>query len=107
VEISAKSGQIRGFKVTKGEEDKTATAYPFRMEAESTIEYFTPKEGFQISSLLKNPMIIMIGVTFLMILVIPRMMAGIDPEALQQELSGGSAQPREPPPKWQPSAVSD
>jgi hypothetical protein len=56
--------------------------------------FFEKREGFKISSILMNPMAIMMGVTLLIMVVMPKMMANMDPEQLkemQQMQSGGLA----------------
>mmetsp|Transcript_37525 Transcript_37525/g.65937 ORF Transcript_37525/g.65937 Transcript_37525/m.65937 type:complete len:102 (-) Transcript_37525:24-329(-) len=55
--------------------------------------FFEKREGFQWSSLLMNPMAIMMGVTLLIMVVFPKMMANMDPEQLKemQQMQGGIA----------------
>jgi len=52
-------------------------------------------------------MTIMIGVTVLMTVLLPKMMASIDQEALQEmQNPGGEQAPREPPVKWTPPPLN-
>ena len=55
--------------------------------------FFEKREGFKVGSILMNPMAIMMGVTLLIMLVMPKMMANMDPEQLKemQEMQGGIA----------------
>jgi len=109
--ISKGGGQVRVFKSNSGGSDKDLLPYPLVVKPEDEIDYFLVREGFQVMSLVKNPMAIMIGITLLMTLVLPKMMASIDPEALQEmtnpTTTGTDGQPivREPPPKWCPPPI--
>ena len=55
--------------------------------------FFEKREGFKIGSILMNPMAIMMGVTLLIMAVMPKMMANMDPEQLKemQQMQGGIA----------------
>lgn len=70
---------------------------PFPLPLEPLVAkptFFEKREGFQWSSLLMNPMVMMMGVTLLIMVVIPGMMKNMDPEALEemrQMQSGGLA----------------
>ena len=46
--------------------------------------FFEKREGFQWSSILMNPMAIMMGVTLLIMFAFPKMMANMDPEQLKE-----------------------
>jgi len=74
--------------------------YPLRIEPEGINQYFMIREGFSIMSLLKNPMLIMMGVTLAFTFLIPKMMASIDPEALAEMQGKDKKENLEPPPKW-------
>ena len=56
--------------------------------------FFEKREGFKIGSILMNPMAIMMGVTLLIMAVMPKMMANMDPEQLKemQQMQGGIAE---------------
>ncbi|KAL1520385.1 hypothetical protein AB1Y20_021971 [Prymnesium parvum] len=69
---------------------------PFPLPLEPLVAkpvFFEKREGFQWSSLLMNPMAIMMGVTLLIMVVFPKMMANMDPEQLKemQQMQGGIA----------------
>jgi len=109
IDVSSRNnGQVRAFKAEPGSSSKEAAVlpYPLKLEPDRIMDYFMVREGFQIMSLLKNPMLIMLGVTLIMTLVLPKMMSSIDPEALQ-EMQGGAtnAQQRELPLKWTAPAL--
>lgn len=48
------------------------------------VEYDIKPAGFSVLSLFSNPMILMMGVMMLMLLVMPRLMAGMDPEDIKE-----------------------
>ncbi|KAK9762671.1 hypothetical protein K7432_011374 [Basidiobolus ranarum] len=58
--------------------------YPLRISPFQKIEYFTAREGFSISSLFANPMMLMMGVSVIMMFLLPKMMDNIDPDALKE-----------------------
>ncbi|XP_044432707.1 ER membrane protein complex subunit 7 homolog [Triticum aestivum] len=47
-------------------------------------QYYEPREPFNILSLLKSPMGMMVGFMVLMVVVMPKMMENIDPEEIKQ-----------------------
>ncbi|CAG8519707.1 7564_t:CDS:2, partial [Paraglomus occultum] len=65
---------------------KTANAllYPLELKARTMADYFSPRESFSIASLFANPLIIMMGVSIVLLVVMPKMMEGLDPEALKE-----------------------
>jgi len=99
VDISSKTGTIKASRVA----DKSIAPYPLKLEPEAINDYFMVKEGFKITSLFMNPMMIMIGVSVVFIFLIPRVMGSLDEETLK-ELQGNQ-QPLEPPPKWTPAPI--
>jgi len=70
VEVNTKGGTIRVKKF--GDQSTNTLSYPIRLEAERPADYFLIREGFQIGSILKNPMMIMVGFTVVMTVLIPR-----------------------------------
>ena len=69
---------------------------PFPLPLEPLVAkptFFEKREGFQWSAMLMNPMVLMMGVTLLIMVVFPKMMANMDPEQLKemQEMQGGFA----------------
>ncbi|RIA98685.1 hypothetical protein C1645_748935 [Glomus cerebriforme] len=65
--------------------------YPLELPARSTSEYFMVRDGFSITSLFANPYIIMMGFSVLLLFIMPKMMANMDPNALK-ELQENQAQ---------------
>merc|ERR1712032_1502707 len=59
----------------------------------ANLNFFEKREGFKISAILMNPMALMMGVTLIIMLVMPKMMANMDPEQLKemQQMQGGLA----------------
>jgi len=60
---------------------------PFPLPLEPLVAkptFFEKREGFQWSSMLMNPMVIMMGVTVLIMFVFPKMMANMDPDQLKE-----------------------
>ncbi|GBB91874.1 hypothetical protein RclHR1_01930016 [Rhizophagus clarus] len=65
--------------------------YPLELPARSASEYFMVRDGFSIASLFANPYIIMMGFSVLLLFIMPKMMANMDPDALK-ELQENQAQ---------------
>lgn len=59
----------------------------------------------QVMSLLKNPMMLMMGVTLGMTWVIPKIMGSLDEEALEELQGGANRQQLEEPPTWEPPTL--
>ncbi|KAI8849297.1 hypothetical protein BC829DRAFT_391960 [Chytridium lagenaria] len=57
---------------------------PLELPCRAQFNYFTPREGFDVMSILSNPMILMMGGSLVMFFVLPKMMSGIDPETLKE-----------------------
>jgi len=70
---------------------------PFPLPLEPLVAkptFFEKREGFNWGGMLMNPMVIMMGVTVMIMFVMPKMMANMDPEQLkemQEMQSGGLA----------------
>lgn len=69
---------------------------PFPLPLEPLVAkptFFEKREGFNWSSMLMNPMVLMMGVTVLIMVVFPKMMSNMDPEQLKemQQMQGGLA----------------
>merc|ERR1711988_1318288 len=69
---------------------------PFPLPLEPLVAkptFFEKREGFQWTSMLANPMVLMMGVTVLIMFVMPKMMQNMDPEQLKemQQMQGGLA----------------
>jgi len=55
-------------------------AVPLALRPVSQAEYFQKRQPYNVLGLLKNPMVIMMGVTLLLVIVFPRLMANMSPE---------------------------
>ncbi|ORY99886.1 hypothetical protein BCR43DRAFT_125960 [Syncephalastrum racemosum] len=61
-----------------------SVSHPFELGAKAPSIYFAERQGFNVLGMFKNPMFLMIGFSGLMMLVLPKMMANMDPEALKE-----------------------
>ena len=59
---------------------KRALKYPLVINPKGTYQYFETKKGFSIFGLLRNPMVIMMLFSVGLMVVMPKMMDGLDPE---------------------------
>lgn len=59
---------------------KTPIKYPLVLTPYATYDYFEPKRGFSIFGLLKNPMVLMMLVSAGLMVAMPKLMEGLDPE---------------------------
>jgi hypothetical protein len=57
---------------------------PMTIEPVGEHEYFVKREGFNVASMLMNPYMLMMGFSLVMMLVLPKMMSSLDPEALEE-----------------------
>ena len=94
LDVSAKeSGKMRALLT----HSRQPLPFPLPLEPlVPTPSFFEKREGFQWSAYLMNPMVIMMGVSLLLMVVFPKMMANMDPEqlkemkAMQAGMQGGS-----------------
>lgn len=59
---------------------KQPAAYPLVLNAIATYDYFEKRQGFSIFSILKNPMVLMMGFSAILMFAMPKMMEGLEPE---------------------------
>ena len=59
---------------------KRALKYPLVLNPKGTYQYFETKKGFSIFALLRNPMVIMMLFSVGLMVMMPKMMEGLDPE---------------------------
>jgi len=87
VDVSAKTqGKLRALMT----HNRLPLPFPIPIEPlVASPTFFEKREGFKIGSILGNPMAIMMGVTLLIMLVMPKMMANMDPEQLKEMQQGG------------------
>ena len=59
---------------------KQATMHPLVLNAIATYDYFEPRKGFSIFSILANPMVLMMAFSVGLMFLMPKMMEGLEPE---------------------------
>ncbi|KAF9141460.1 ER membrane protein complex subunit 7 [Mortierella sp. GBA39] len=57
---------------------------PLTLVPRAPTTFFIPREGFKLSSLFANPMMLMMGASVLMLFVMPKLMANMDSEAMEE-----------------------
>lgn len=60
--------------------NKRVIKYPLVLNPKGTYQYFEMKRGFSLLALFKNPMVIMMLFSVGMMVMLPKMMEGLDPE---------------------------
>jgi len=90
LDVSATSGKARALLT------HSRQPLPFPLPLEPLVAkptFFEKREGFNWGGMLMNPMVLMMGVTLLIMVVFPKMMANMDPEQLKemQAMQGGMA----------------
>eukprot|EP00545_Synedropsis_sp_CCMP1620_P008049 CAMPEP_0119010714 /NCGR_PEP_ID=MMETSP1176-20130426/5194_1 /TAXON_ID=265551 /ORGANISM="Synedropsis recta cf, Strain CCMP1620" /LENGTH=208 /DNA_ID=CAMNT_0006963427 /DNA_START=68 /DNA_END=694 /DNA_ORIENTATION=+ len=68
---------------------KQVLKHPLQLKAHAYFQYFEEKKGFSPTSILKNPMMLMMLVSVAMMLLMPKMMENLDPEErekMQQQM---------------------
>mmetsp|Transcript_10413 Transcript_10413/g.22638 ORF Transcript_10413/g.22638 Transcript_10413/m.22638 type:complete len:249 (-) Transcript_10413:305-1051(-) len=63
---------------------KQAIPHPLELTAHASYEYYEPRQGFSPFSILKNPMLLMMLVSVGGMVMMPKMMEGLDPEQKEQ-----------------------
>ncbi|KAI8367335.1 hypothetical protein BD560DRAFT_399926 [Blakeslea trispora] len=61
--------------------------HPFELQAKAESEYFMQRQGFNVMSMFKNPMFLMLGFSAIMMFFMPKLMAAVkdmDPEAAKE-----------------------
>ncbi|KAG0199311.1 hypothetical protein BGX28_007382 [Mortierella sp. GBA30] len=61
-----------------------ALQLPLSLVPRAPTSYFIPREGFKVSHLFANPMMLMMGFSVIMLFVMPKLMANMDPEAMEE-----------------------
>ncbi|KAI7884253.1 hypothetical protein K492DRAFT_142909 [Lichtheimia hyalospora FSU 10163] len=87
LEVDKEKGLTRAAYSIYGQSwDKTGytVEQPLELRAKAVANYFMQRQGFNIFGLFKNPMFLMLGVSALMLVVMPKMMQNLDPEALKE-----------------------
>lgn len=68
---------------------------PLEIAAAAREVIFMPREGFNVASLFKNPMMLMMGVSVIFLFIMPKLAKSIDPDMLkemQEGMSGAAPQ---------------
>ncbi|KAG0046077.1 hypothetical protein BGZ83_008726 [Gryganskiella cystojenkinii] len=79
--------QAKAYLVTLGSDwsnNDNALQFPITFVPRAPSSYFVPREGFQIKHLFANPMMLMMGFSVIMLFLMPKLMANMDPEAMQE-----------------------
>ncbi|KAJ1673772.1 hypothetical protein EV182_004584 [Spiromyces aspiralis] len=63
--------------------DAPTIEYPLKIQAINKHEFVVPREGFNIIGLFMNPYMLMIGASLVLVLIVPKLQANMDPEVLQ------------------------
>ncbi|KAJ3410910.1 hypothetical protein HDV05_003041 [Chytridiales sp. JEL 0842] len=69
-------------------------ALPLVLPARAKVNFFMKREGFSVLSLFQNPMMLMMGGSLLFFFVFPKMLNGMDPEALKELQEKRGTQPK-------------
>mmetsp|Transcript_26401 Transcript_26401/g.105695 ORF Transcript_26401/g.105695 Transcript_26401/m.105695 type:complete len:221 (-) Transcript_26401:289-951(-) len=74
---------------------KRSIAYPLRLVSPGKKQYFEQRERVGLHTVIRNPMLLMLGFTALMVVVMPKLMDNMDPEekAKLQEQMGAAQDP--------------
>ncbi|RKP08257.1 hypothetical protein THASP1DRAFT_23714 [Thamnocephalis sphaerospora] len=87
VKLSIENGAVQATVSATGAEWGSPGAglpYPLTLSPLAQREFFAKREGFNIMSLFANPYMLMMGFSVIMLVVMPKMMKNMDPEALQE-----------------------
>ena len=63
---------------------KQSIDYPLVLTAHASYQYYEPRQGFNLYGIFKNPMLLMMLVMGGMMVLMPKMMEGLDPEQKEQ-----------------------
>jgi len=63
---------------------KQVLPHPLLLTAHAKYEYFEPRMGFSLLGLLKNPMLLMMLFSGVLMFLMPKMMENLDPEQKEQ-----------------------
>ncbi|KAL7553419.1 hypothetical protein ACHAWF_016701 [Thalassiosira exigua] len=63
---------------------KQAVPHPLELVAHASYEYFEPQQGFSVLGIFKNPMMLMMIVSLGGMMLMPKMMEGLDPDQKEQ-----------------------
>eukprot|EP00742_Colponemidia_sp_Colp-10_P003485 GILJ01003712.1.p1 GENE.GILJ01003712.1~~GILJ01003712.1.p1 ORF type:complete len:233 (-),score=41.20 GILJ01003712.1:165-863(-) len=94
VDIS-KANKIIATLSTLMDERGARLQYPLLLLPSRPYEFFEKREEMSIVGLVKNPMVLMVGFSLLMMFALPKMQQNMDPEQLKemQQMTGGDMDP--------------
>ena len=79
LEVSSKGSQLRTKAYTNNEMvRRAALPYPLKLAPITKLNYFVEREKFDIMSYLKNPMVLIIGLSMVMMFIMPKMVENMD-----------------------------
>ncbi|KAG0234650.1 hypothetical protein BGX31_004498 [Mortierella sp. GBA43] len=87
VRLTVTGKETKAYLVTLGADwsnNDNIVQYPFLLVPRAPATFFIPREGFKISYLFANPMMLMMGFSVLMLFLMPKLMANMDPAALEE-----------------------
>ncbi|KAJ1956284.1 hypothetical protein IWQ62_005335 [Dispira parvispora] len=64
--------------------DGKVVKHPLELAAVAKMVFFTPREGFNLLGMLTSPYILMMGFTLVMLFVMPKLQANMDPESAEE-----------------------
>jgi len=81
IDVSAKNkGKIRALNL----KTKERMHYPLALRPSDRAKYFQVREPYNWANMLKNPMVWMMGVTLVIIVIFPKMLANMDPKEMEE-----------------------
>jgi len=87
IRLDIKSSKVRA---RRANDTTISVVYPLELKPIDKAQYFQERVPYNFASMFKNPMFLMVGVTMFISVLMPKMMANMDPEALK-EMQGGAA----------------
>lgn len=96
IDVAADTGAVRALEYKFPGAAKEQIMHPLRLTPLSPKNYFEKRPSVGIGSLLKNPMVLMMLFTGFIVVVMPKMMAGIDPEEMKKMQEQYSQQQQDP-----------
>ena len=86
-------GEIRVLEYMYPGANKRAAAYPVDLRPHVKLEYFDKRQQPGLHTLFRNPMLLMMGFTMLMVFFMPKLMDSLDPEErkrMEEQMSNSS-----------------
>ena len=96
LDVAVDTGTVRALEYKFPGAPKEQIAYPLVLTPLAPKAYFEKRPTVGVSSLLKNPMVLMMLFTGLIVVVMPKMMANIDPEEMKKMQEEYAANQQDP-----------